>query len=164
MTMDPPKDRNEHQVPSMIKTFLEKEKMTPADLASTLNVAETTVYRWLKGEAKPTGTAAAVLWTLIGLGSVAIGAGASGLLGAASVAARILRGASVGVGVLASGVGIYRLLRNRLEQHENLEREIESLTEREKLSREVDDMRRKLADAEKKLAEMGQEPGPGESQ
>ncbi len=54
--------------PELLKEYLEKEHMTPAKLAAHLNVAETTVHRWLKGEAKPTGTSKAVLWTLIGLG------------------------------------------------------------------------------------------------
>ncbi|MEJ2718771.1 MAG: helix-turn-helix domain-containing protein, partial [Deltaproteobacteria bacterium] len=130
--METESKRKNATIPEMIRRFLKEENLTPRQLADTLNVAETTVHRWLKGEARPTGTAASILWTLIGLGGVALGARATGLLGNVSLAARILKGASVGVGALASGVGIYQLLKKRLEKEEDLEKEIEALSEAER--------------------------------
>jgi transcriptional regulator with XRE-family HTH domain len=152
--MDKENRRKNATIPEMIRRFLKEENLTPRQLAATLNVAETTVHRWLKGEAKPTGTAASILWTLIGLGGVALGAGAPGLLGSVTVAARILRGASVGVGALASGVGIYQLLKKRLEKGEDLEKEIEALSEAERQREKIGAMRAKLAEEERKLEEL----------
>ena len=146
--------RKSATIPEMIRRFLKEEDLTPRQLAAILNVAETTVQRWLKGEARPTGTAASILWTLIGLGGVALGAGAPGLLGSVSVAARILRGASVGVGALASGVGIYQLLKKRLERREDLEKEIEALSEAERQREKIVALRAKLEEEEKRLEEL----------
>ena len=146
--------RKSATIPEMIRRFLKEEDLTPRQLAAILNVAETTVHRWLKGEARPTGTAASILWTLIGLGGVALGAGAPGLLGSVSVAARILRGASVGVGALASGVGIYQLLKKRLERREDLEKEIEALSEAERQREKILALRAKLEEEEKRLEEL----------
>jgi len=126
------KDAN---IPEMITNFMNRENLTPGKLAEILNVAETTVQRWLKGQAKPTGTSAAILWTLIGIGGVAIGAAA-----------------------LASGLGIYRLLKKRLGgQEEELERLIKTEKvekEKEKRLQEVRALREKLAEKEAELEEL----------
>jgi len=136
--------------------------MTPGQLASYLHVAETTVQRWLKGEARPTGTAKAILWTLIGLGGVALGAAAplvgpaAGLVGGASLGLRLLRGASIGIGAIASGVGIYRLLKDRLESVgiQDVEAAVELLKEREEQEAKVKALRERLAEEEQKLKEL----------
>jgi transcriptional regulator with XRE-family HTH domain len=148
-------------VPELIHSFLKEEGLTPTQLAATLNVAETTVHRWLKGEARPTGTAASILWTLIGLSGVALGAGTPGFIRGASLAARLLRGASVGAGALTSGVAIYRLLKKRIEKEtltEDLEKalewEIEILREKEKQAQKVESLRQKLEEEEEKLVEI----------
>lgn|GEM_PF-1327657 len=149
--------------PELIRKFLAEENMKPSQLASALNVAETTVQRWLKGEAKPTGTAAAVLWTLIGLGGVVLGAAApaAGLLTKASLAARLLRSASIGAGVITSGVGIYRLLKKRLDKadmdddlEKALQEEIEAIREKERQEEKIRALREKLEEEEKRLKEL----------
>jgi sugar phosphate permease len=138
---------------------LEKEQMTPAKLAAHLNVAETTVHRWLKGEAKPTGTAKAVLWTLIGIAGMAAGAlapVAGGLVGGASAAVRFLRGASIGVGAISSCIGLYKLLKDKLESIgvETVEEAVEVLKEKERQEQKVMALREQLAEEEKKLREI----------
>lgn len=156
----PPKDPDIS--PELLREYLEQEKMTPSELAENLHVAETTVQRWLKGEAKPTGTAKAVLWTLIGLGGIALGAAApfagaaAGLATGASLAARLLRGASLGIGAIASGVGIYRLLKNRLEQAgiEDVEEAVKLLRRKEEQEAKVMALREELARAEEELKEL----------
>ncbi len=154
--------KDEH-VPQMIEEFMKEEDMTPGQLASLLNVAETTVHRWLRGEARPTGTAASILWTVIGLGGMALGAAgpAIGMLGTTSMAARIVRGASVGAGALTSGVAIYRLLKKRLEREDvseevqrALESEIKALEEKERQEGKVKALRERLAEEERKLKEI----------
>lgn len=149
------------KIPDLIRKFLREENLTPGQLASVLNVAETTVHRWLKGEARPTGTAASILWTLIGLGGVALGAGAPGFMGSATLAARLLRGTSVGVGVLTSGVSIYRMLKRRIEQEdldreveEELEKSIRAIEEKERQMQRVESLRERLAEEERKLREL----------
>ena len=141
--------------PELLKEYLEQEKMTPAKLAAYLNVAETTVHRWLRGEAKPTGTAKAVLWTLIGLAGIAAGA-AAGLVGTASVAVRLLRGASIGVGAISSCIGLYKLLREKLESVgvEEVEEAVEALKEKERQEQKVKALREQLAEEERKLREI----------
>ncbi len=149
------------RVPDLIRRFLREENMTPSQLASILNVAETTVHRWLKGEARPTGTAASILWTLIAVGGVYLGAGAPGILARAGLAAKVLRGTSMGVGALTSGLAIYRLLKKRIEREEvneeidkALQAEIENLEAKERQQEKVEALKRKLAEEEQKLLEL----------
>jgi DNA-binding transcriptional regulator YiaG len=150
----------EHDIPpELLKEYLHKEQMTPAKLAAHLNVAETTVHRWLKGEAKPTGTAKAVLWTLIGLAGIAAGAlapAAAGLVGGASAAVRLLRGASIGVGAISSCIGLYKLLREKLESVgvDEVEEAVEVLKEKERQEQKVMALREQLAEEERKLREI----------
>ncbi len=148
--------------PELLQEYLKRENMTPAKLASYLNVAETTVHRWLKGEAKPTGTAKAVLWTLIGIAGIAAGAlapvagAAAGLVGGASVAARLLGGASVGVGAISSCIGLYKLLKDQLEKVgvNEVEEAVEALKEKERQEQRVKTLREQLAEEERKLIEI----------
>lgn len=145
--------------PELIKEYLEEEDMTPGQLARCLHVAETTVHRWLKGEAKPTGTAKAVLWTLIGLG-VVFGAGA---LRGASLAARLFRGATIGAGAISSGIGIYRLLKKRLETAgvDDPESAVEALKKKQEQEQKVEALREQLAQEERKLKELERMVDPG---
>jgi predicted transcriptional regulator len=153
--------------PELLKEYLEKEHMTPAKLATHLNVAETTVHRWLKGEAKPTGTSKAVLWTLIGLAGIAAGAlapvagAAAGLVGGASAAVRLLRGASIGVGAISSCVGLYKLLKEKLETVgvDKVEAVVEALKEKERQEQKVKALREQLAEEERKLREIEAKTG-----
>lgn len=148
--------------PELLKEYLHEEDMTPGQLASYLHVAETTVQRWLKGEARPTGTAKAILWTLIGLGGMALGAAAplvgpaAGLTSGASLGLRLLRGASIGISAIASGVGIYRLLRNKLEKVgiQDVEAAVELLRQKEEQEAKVRELRERLAEEEQKLKEL----------
>ncbi len=130
-----PKKLKDADVPKLIENFMTEERLTPSKLASILNVAETTVHRWLKGEARPTGTAAAVLWTVIGIGGLAIGAAA-----------------------VSSGLGIYRLLKKRLAgKEEEIAKEVEAEKARkEKAARlkEIEALRKKLAEKEAELDEL----------
>jgi DNA-binding transcriptional regulator YiaG len=129
--------------PELITKFMEQEKLSIANLAEILNVAETTVQRWLKGEAKPTGTSAAILWTVMGIGGLAVGAAA-----------------------FASGLGIYRLLKRKLGGKEaELEKIIEAekaRKEKERRLQEIKALRKLLADKEAKLKELEQKTGKGE--
>ena len=59
--------RKEKGVPALISQFLKDEGMTSKQLAASLYIAESTVHRWLLGRVRPTGTAAAILWTLVAL-------------------------------------------------------------------------------------------------
>jgi DNA-binding XRE family transcriptional regulator len=133
--MSAPEKEYDANVPALITKFLEQERMTPDTLAQTLNVAETTVQRWIKGEAKPTGTAAAILWTLLGIGGIAVGAAA-----------------------VARGLGIYRLLKKRLAgKEEELEKIIQAeKAQREKQERlqEIRALRATLARKEAELEEL----------
>jgi DNA-binding transcriptional regulator YiaG len=150
-------------IPSkLIKDYLKSEKMTPGQLASYLNVAETTVQRWLKDEAKPTGTAKAVLWTLIGVAGIAAGAlaplagPAAGIIGGASLATRMLRGASVGVGAISSCIGLYKLLKDKLEAAgvDELEAKVQAIREKDMQEQRIKALREQLAEEERKLKEM----------
>jgi transcriptional regulator with XRE-family HTH domain len=153
--------------PELLQEYLKQENMTPAKLASYLNVAETTVHRWLKGEAKPTGTAKAVLWTLIGIAGIAAGAlapmagAAAGLVGGASVAARLLRGATLGVGAISSCIGLYKLLKDRLETVgvEQVEEAVETLKEKERQEQKIRALKEQLAEEERKLREIEKRAG-----
>jgi hypothetical protein len=148
--------------PELLDEYLKRENMTPSTLASHLNVAETTVHRWLKGEAKPTGTAKAVLWTLIGLAGIAAGAlapaagAAAGLVGGASVAARLLRGASVGVGAISSCIGLYKLLKDKVEKVgvQELEKEVQIIKEKEQQEQKIRQLKELLAEEERKLRDI----------
>jgi transcriptional regulator with XRE-family HTH domain len=148
--------------PKLLQEYLKRQNMTPAKLASYLNVAETTVHRWLKGEAKPTGTAKAVLWTLIGVAGMAAGAlapmagAAAGLVGGASVAARLLRGASVGVGAISSCLGLYKLLKDQLEKVgvNEMEEAVEALKARERQEQKIKELKEQLAEEERKLRQI----------
>lgn len=138
-----PKNLKDADVPKLIENFMSEERLTPGKLASILNVAETTVQRWLKGEARPTGTAAAVLWTLIGIGGLAIGAAA-----------------------VSSGLGIYRLLKKRLaDREEEIAKEVEAekaKKEKAKRIREIEALRKKLAEKEAELGELEKIAGKDE--
>jgi DNA-binding transcriptional regulator YiaG len=127
-----PKKLKDADVPKLIENFMTEERLTPSALASILNVAETTVHRWLRGEARPTGTAAAVLWTVIGIGGLAIGAAA-----------------------VSSGLGIYRLLKKRLAgREEEIAKKVEAekaKKEKAKRLQEIDALRKKLAEKEAEL-------------
>jgi hypothetical protein len=148
--------------PELLQEYLKRENMTPSTLATYLNVAETTVHRWLKGDAKPTGTAKAVLWTLIGVAGIAAGAlapaagAAAGLVGGASVAARLLRGASVGVGAISSCIGLYKLLKDKIEKVgvQELEKEVEVLKEKEQQEQKIRQLKELLAEEERKLRDI----------
>ncbi len=133
--MSVPEKEYDANVPALIRKFLEQERMTPDTLAQTLNVAETTVQRWIKGEAKPTGTAAAILWTLLGIGGIAVGAAA-----------------------VASGLGIYRLLKKKLAgREEELERIIQAekaQREKQKRLQEIRALRATLARKEAELEQL----------
>lgn len=148
--------------PELLKEYLQEEDMTPGQLASYLHVAETTVQRWLKGEARPTGTAKAILWTLIGLGGLALSAAAplvgqaSSVARGASLGVRLLKGASIGIGAIASGVGIYRLLKDTLESVgvHDVESAVELLREKEEQEAKVRALREQLMQEERKLKEL----------
>jgi DNA-binding transcriptional regulator YiaG len=132
----PDNEKNEiAEIPKLIERFMQQESLTPGKLAQILNVAETTVQRWLKGEARPTGTAAAVLWTLIGIGGIAIGAAA-----------------------VASGLGIYRLLNKKLggkeQELENMIQAERAAKEKKKRLEEIKALREILAEKEAELEEL----------
>jgi transcriptional regulator with XRE-family HTH domain len=85
-----------------IKNFRKANNLNQQDLASILNVGITTVSRWENNAAKPTGTAEAVLASLLNNTSL-------GMLG------ELGTGAAVAGGLLGSGYAIYTLLKRRFE-------------------------------------------------
>ncbi len=152
------KDKSESE---LIRDFLDEEKMSPKELATSLNVNETTVLRWLKGEAKPTGTAAAILWTVIGIGGMALGAAAPATFRGAKAAASLLRGASFGMGAITSGIGIYRLLRRTFEKVAPegdidvlLDEHMKMVTEKQERERRIKDLKDQLEREEIRLREI----------
>jgi len=87
-----------------IKNLREKKGLTQQQLASALNVSVTTVSRWESGVKEPSGSAAAILKSVI-VGSLGVG----------------LVGGIVGLGLsplLTSGRSIYQLLRETFEGKE----------------------------------------------
>ena len=88
-----------------IKKFRAKKGLTQQQLASALNVSVTTVSRWESGLKEPSGSAAAILKSLI-----AGGLGGVGLLGGI---------AGLGLNpLLTSGRSIYQLLKETFEGKE----------------------------------------------
>jgi transcriptional regulator with XRE-family HTH domain len=84
-----------------IKKFREKKRLTQQQLASALNVSVTTVSRWESGLKEPSGSAAAILKSLIA------GSLGGGLLGGIEEP-----GLSP---LLTSGRSIYQLLKETFE-------------------------------------------------
>lgn len=86
-----------------IKKFREKKGLTQQQLASALNVSVTTVSRWESGLKEPSGSAAAILKSLI---AGTFGAGLAGIAG-------------LGLSpLLTSGRSIYQLLKETFEGKE----------------------------------------------
>jgi DNA-binding transcriptional regulator YiaG len=88
--------KKEYLSPESIRTFRTERNFSQQELATILNVGVVSVSRWETGETKPSGTAAAVLATLI--------------------ADDLQKGHMSPVGPLASGYAIYQLLRERFEK------------------------------------------------
>jgi transcriptional regulator with XRE-family HTH domain len=80
--------------PEAIKGFRQQKKLSQQQLASILNVGVGTISRWENGLKPPSGTAAAVLESLLS------------------------HGPANGVGPVASGYSIYVLLKERFEGRE----------------------------------------------
>jgi len=127
--------------PEDLRNLLKEQKISTRQLAEYLNVAETTVNRWLNEEARPTGTAKAVLWALIGAG---IGAGA------------LAPFAGIAVGAMASGIGLYKLLKEKLEKVgvDELEERVKLLKKKEETENEIKSLKQKLAEKESELREI----------
>jgi transcriptional regulator with XRE-family HTH domain len=85
-----------------IKNFRKANNLSQQELASILNVGITTVSRWENNAAKPSGTAEAILASL--LNSSPIGK-----------LCEFGTGAAVAGGLLGSGYALYTLLRRRFE-------------------------------------------------
>jgi transcriptional regulator with XRE-family HTH domain len=88
-----------------IKGFRKAHNLNQQDLAQILNVGITTVSRWENNAAKPTGTAEAVLASL--LNSTSLGR-----------LCELGTGAAVAGGLLGSGYALYTLLKRRFEGEE----------------------------------------------
>ncbi len=97
--------------------------MTQEDFAKILNVSTNSIARWEKGE-RPTGTSLGIITTLITAMVMGLGTGPA-LLGAVAgslaLGPAFIAGASV-----ASGYGIYRLLKKVFEPETNNENENEN--------------------------------------
>jgi len=87
---------------SQIRDFRKANRLNQQELASILNVGITTVSRWETGDSRPTGTARAVLATLLTNDS-------------GRRLARLGRGAAVSEGLIGSGYALYTLLKRRFE-------------------------------------------------
>jgi transcriptional regulator with XRE-family HTH domain len=148
-----------------LREYLKRENMTEAELAAYLNVDPTTVNRWVNDKAKPTGTAKAVLWTLLGLAGLAAGIGAPaagvrlGLLRGASSAARLLQAAAIAGGAVSSCVGLYKLLKKKFAEDgpddatvQTFEEEI--LRKKQEHEQRISQLRAELEEEERKLREI----------
>jgi transcriptional regulator with XRE-family HTH domain len=151
-----------------LREYLKRENMTEAELAAYLNVDPTTVNRWVNDKAKPTGTAKAVLWTLLGLAGLAAGIGAPmagaagvglGLFRGASSAARLLQAASIAGGAVSSCVGLYKLLKQKFAEDgpddatvQTFEEEI--LRQKQEHEQRISQLRAELEEEERKLREI----------
>lgn len=87
---------------AQIRKFRKAHRLNQQELASILNVGITTVSRWETGDSRPTGTARAVLATLLTNGSK-------------EHLRSLGRGAAVSEGLIGSGYALYTLLKNRFE-------------------------------------------------
>lgn len=156
--------------PELIQKFLDEKGMTPKELAELLNVSEPTVYRWLRTDRKPvppTGTAAAVLASMIA---------AAGLLPAASIIGRgvglslgaSLLGGPIGMVLAGAGIGysLYKALRSTFEEEaqknpevmkllekaaENHEARMTQLQTQKELRRQLDEARQRIKDLESQI-------------
>jgi hypothetical protein len=74
-------------------------------------------------------------------------------VGGASAAVRLLRGAAIGVGAISSCVGLYKLLKEKLETVgvDKVEAVVEALKEKERQEQKVNALREQLAEEERKL-------------
>lgn len=90
--------------PESIKKWRESNKMTQQQVAELLGIGVATIARWEAGTAKPTGTAASVLTTVL-TGNLLKG--------------NILKMIPLIGGSLISGYGIYKLLASVFENKEN---------------------------------------------
>lgn len=166
--------------PELIQKFLDEKGMTPKELAELLNVSEPTVYRWLPPDPSrprstdrkpvpPTGTAAAVLASMIA---------AAGLLPAASIIGRgvglslgaSLLGGPIGMVLAGAGIGysLYKALRSTFEEEaqknpevmkllekaaENHEARMTELQTQKELRRQLDEARQRIKDLESQIGE-----------
>jgi transcriptional regulator with XRE-family HTH domain len=166
----------------LIRQFLAEEGMTAKELADRLNIRESTVHRWLRGDAKPTGTAASILWTLISL-SRARSAARTGertgslektreklaphMMGVAGGAALtgLLAGVLPPVGVplvaVASGLAIYKSMRKWIEKEspqdpvdQVLEEKIQALEEQHMRRARIRKLKEQLEAEEERLQEL----------
>jgi transcriptional regulator with XRE-family HTH domain len=90
-----------------IKNFRRANNLSQQELASILNVGITTVSRWENNAAKPSGTAEAILASLINSRPV-------GKL------REFGTGAAVAGGLLGSGYALYTLLKRRFEDEDRV--------------------------------------------
>ena len=148
-----------------LREYLKPKILTEAELAAYLNVDPTTVNRWVNDKAKPTGTAKAVLWTLLGLAGLAAGIGAPaagvglGLFRGASSAARLLQAAAIAGGAVSSCVGLYKLLKQKFAEDgpddatvQTFEEEI--LRQKQEHEQRISQLRAELEEEERKLREI----------
>lgn len=90
--------------PDDIRRFRKQKELSQQALASILGVGVATISRWENGEAKPTGTAAVILSTLI--------AGSAGAFNEMKSSIAVTGGMP---GTLGSGYAIYQLLKEIFE-------------------------------------------------
>jgi len=166
----------------LIREFLEKEGMSVKELADWLSIRESTVHRWLRGDAKPTGTSASILWTLISLSRARSATRttertaslektrekmAPHMMGVAGSAALtgILAGVLPPVGIplvaVASGLAIYKSMRKWIESEtpedpvdQVLEEKIQALEEQHMRREKIRMLKEQLKAEEEKLQEI----------
>jgi transcriptional regulator with XRE-family HTH domain len=85
-----------------IRSFRRANNLNQQELAGILNVGITTVSRWETGDSRPTGTARAVLATLLTSGPV-------------ERLTYLGRGSATAEGLIGSGYALYTLLKRRFE-------------------------------------------------
>jgi hypothetical protein len=68
----------------------------------------------------------------------------------------MLRGASVGVGAISSCIGLYKLLKDKLEAAgvDELEAKVQAIREKDMQEQRIKALREQLAEEERKLKEM----------
>jgi hypothetical protein len=135
--------------PDLVRIFLEDEEMSNADAASTFFVANTSPPRWSHGEVEPTGTTAAILWTLAVLNEITKDWDRSEEVFVNRLEQKISEGL-ISVEALDSALKLNALLKKRLRNKRLISKVIIRLRSRQ----EQDTLQLKIERLEKELEEI----------
>jgi hypothetical protein len=132
----------------LVRLFLEDEVLSNAEAAATFFVANPSPPRWSRGEVEPTGTAAAILWTLAVLNEITKDWDRSEEVFVEKLEQKISEGL-ITVEALDSALKIYALLKKRLRN----KRFISKVIIRNESKQEQETLQQKIARLERELEE-----------